>query len=181
MATHGVSGGVVASLALVNDLGGRRIGLIEPFYTYHIFQIERVFGKSAEIVYLPLKAPSENYAPNWELLEREIPTLNLIICCNPSNPTGKVWTRDELRRLVSLTKQHKCKLLLDECYSDMIWQPHEFYTPFQDSIEDHVIAVRGFSKVLGAQSWRSGYVISTAETIQQLMRTADPLYICVPW
>jgi aspartate/methionine/tyrosine aminotransferase len=181
MATQGVSGGIVSSLALTSDQGGRRVGLIEPFYTYHIFQIERVFGKSAEVVYLPLKGPHENYAPQWDLLEREIPQLSILIVCNPSNPTGKVWNAEEMRRLVALTKQHKCKLLLDECYSDMIWAPHEFFTPIQDGVEDHVIAVRGFSKVLGAQSWRAGYVVSSAATIQLLMRTADPIYICVPW
>lgn len=140
-----------------------------------------MFGANVEIVYLPLKGPREGYAPQWDVLEREVPNLNMVICCNPSNPTGKVWTADELRRLVQLTKNHNCKLLLDECYSDMIWSPHEFFTPIQDGLEDHVIAVRGFSKVLGAQSWRVGYVISTGATIQQLMRVADPIYICVPW
>jgi len=140
-----------------------------------------VFGKSAEVVYLPLKGPLEGNAPQWDLLEREIPKLNILILCTPSNPTGKVWTAEELRRIVQLTKQHNCKLLLDECYSDMIWAPHEFFTPIQDGVEDHVIAVRGFSKVLGAQSWRAGYVVSSEATIQLLMRTADPIYICVPW
>merc|ERR1711974_378913 len=41
--------------------------------------------------------------------------------------------------------------------------------------------VRGFSKVLGCQSWRVGYTISSEKTISELMRVQDPIYICVPW
>lgn len=92
-------------LSIPTSISGRKlIGLIEPFYTYHIFQVERCFGKGTHVTYLPLFGPDRDYAPNWELLEKEIPHLDLVLCCNPSNPTGKVWKQEEMQRLVKLTK-----------------------------------------------------------------------------
>jgi aspartate/methionine/tyrosine aminotransferase len=62
----------------------------------------------------------------------------------------------------------------------MVWGDN-FYSPIQKELNDLVVVVRGFSKVLGAQSWRVGYVVSTPSMIDELMRVADPIYICVSW
>lgn len=188
LATQGVSGGIVSTLALVSEKG-KQVGIVEPFYTYHIFQIERLFGTSVPIRYFPLGSAESDFAPNWEVFEKglkEDPSIgqkkcDILIVCNPSNPSGRVWKKDELQRLVQLTKENDCTLLIDECYSDMVWKPNVHYSPIQDEIHDHVIVVRGFSKVLGCQSWRVGYTISSASTIATLMKVQDPIYICVPW
>jgi len=104
-----------------------------------------------------------------------------MIICNPGNPSTRVWSKDELNRLIKLTKENNVVLLIDECYSDIVWKPHLFYSPIQDQLHDHVVVVRGFSKVLGIQSWRCGYLVSTTETTQTLMRISDPIYICLPF
>lgn len=61
----GVSGGIVATLALVKDLGGSRIGLLQPFYTYHIFQIKRIFGENVDVTYIHSNDSSSLFSPNW--------------------------------------------------------------------------------------------------------------------
>jgi len=82
---------------------------------------------------------------------------------------------------VDITEKHSCVLILDECYSDMVWNPHVHYSPIQDHLKDHVVVVRGFSKVLGCKSWRLGYLVSSSSTVDTLMKLADPVYICVPF
>ena len=187
LATQGVSSGIVSTLALVKERGGTQVGIIEPLYTYHIFQIRRLYGNDVPIRYVPLGSADSGFAPNWEDIENQLKgsedqaKLDILIVCNPSNPTGRVWTKAEMQRLVALTKKHDCVLLLDECYSDMVWEPSVHYSPIEDSLEDHVIVARGFSKVLGCQSWRVGYAISSSATIAELMRVQDPIYICVPF
>lgn len=187
LATQGVSGGIVSTLALVQENGGSQVGVIEPFYTYHIFQIRRLYGNDVPIRYIPLGSAASGFEPNWDVIESKIKgengesKLDILIVCNPSNPTGRVWKRDEMLKLVQLTKDNNCTLLLDECYSDMVWNPNVHYSPIEDELHDHVIVVRGFSKVLGCQSWRVGYTISSSKTIAELMRVQDPIYICVPW
>lgn len=187
LTTQGVTGGIIATISLVQELGGSRIGVIEPFYTYHLFQIERLLGKPAPVEYVSLKGADDGFSPDWDRIEKALVPkgepghLDILILTNPSNPTGRVWLKEELDRVVQLTKASGTWLLIDECYSDMVWEPHVHYSPIQTSLEDHVVVVRGFSKVLGCQSWRVGYTISSAATIAQLMRAHDQLYICVPW
>jgi len=82
--------------------------------------------------------------------------------------------------LVSLTAKHGAKLLIDECYLDMVWEGRTYYSPVQHTLDDHVVVARGFSKVLGLQSWRMGYAVSSLSTIAILMKVSDPIYICVP-
>lgn len=106
------------------------------------------------------------------------------IICNPSNPVGKVWTKEDILKVVQLTEQYKCTLLLDECYCDMVWEPHALFTPlppFTNQVYEHVIVCRGFSKVLGCQSWRAGYIVAHESLIPKLMLVHDPVYVCVPW
>jgi aspartate/methionine/tyrosine aminotransferase len=182
LGVQGVSGGIVATLAWVKDRGGAKVGLVEPFYTYHTFQIQRIFGEDVPIHYVKSHDHSQNFAPNWDNIQKAIAEkVNILIVCNPGNPTARVWSKDELSRLVKLTKDAGITLLIDECYSDMVWKPAIHYSPIQDTLEPHVVVVRGFSKVLGCQSWRLGYVISAAETVTTLMRIADPIYICIPF
>lgn len=106
LATHGVSGGIVAGLAWAGDrarAAGRRcrIALIEPFYTYHILQVERILGPDAEKAFIPLAGDA--FDVDWAAVERTLAAdggAAALIVCNPSNPSGRVWTRDEMRHLV---------------------------------------------------------------------------------
>lgn len=181
LATQGVSGGIVATLALVKDRGGAKIGLLQPFYTYHIFQIKRIFGENVDVTYIQSNDSKTFFSPNWEAIEEAMKTIDLILFCNPGNPSGRVWTKDEVDRLLALAKVRNVMVLIDECYADMVWEPNVHYSPVKDSLEDNVVVVRGFSKTLGLQSWRLGFAISSANTIASLMKAADPIYICVPF
>jgi aspartate/methionine/tyrosine aminotransferase len=181
LATQGVSGGIVATLALIKDRGGSRIGLVEPFYTYHVFQIKRIFGEDIKIDFIKSHDHSTFFAPNWDEIEKAMKVIDMILLCNPGNPSGRVWKKDELQRLLELAKERNVMVLIDECYTDMVWKPNVHYSPVQDAVQDNLVVVRGFSKTLGLQSWRLGFAISSATTVANLMKVADPIYICVPF
>lgn len=65
--------------------------------------------------------------------------------CNPGNPQGNVWTRDEILKIVELTEKYKSLLLVDEIYCDLVFKG-KFFSPINEKLFDHVIACRGFSK-----------------------------------
>lgn len=69
-------------------------------------------------------------------------TIDLILFCNPGNPSGRVWTKEEIDRLLALAKVRNVTVLIDECYADMVWAPHVHYSPVMDALEDNVIVVR---------------------------------------
>merc|ERR1711879_733980 len=111
-----------------------------------------------------------DWSPDFDAIEKALKDgVEGIIIANPNNPTGRVWAKEELQKLVALTKQHGASLILDEIYCDMVFAGNNHYSPIQDSLEEHVFVCRGYSKTLGAQSWRLGYAVSHPETIKSLM------------
>eukprot|EP01100_Stratorugosa_tubuloviscum_P013327 TRINITY_DN661_c0_g2_i1.p1 TRINITY_DN661_c0_g2~~TRINITY_DN661_c0_g2_i1.p1 ORF type:complete len:388 (-),score=185.92 TRINITY_DN661_c0_g2_i1:119-1282(-) len=176
IATAGVTAGIVSVLMMARSEGKNRVGLIEPAYTYHIFQSKMVFGQH------PIAVPSKpDFCPDFDKIQEALDAgIDVLITSNPHNPSGRVWRKEELQRLTAMTEKANCRLIVDECYSEMIWKG-ESYSPVYEKLDDHVIAVRGFSKTLGMQSWRMGYAISSPQTIAKMMAIHDPIYICVSW
>ncbi len=82
-------------------------------------------------------------------------------------------------KLTKMTEKANCILMLDEIYCDLVWT-NNFFSPIQEKIYDHVVVCRGFSKTLGAQSWRVGYLVSGPVLADQIMKVHDPIYISVP-
>jgi len=177
LATSGVTGAIVSTLMVLRRRGKSRIGVIEPYYTYHARQVEEVFQK------LPEGIPShDDWSPDFEAVEKALKGgIEGIIICNPNNPTGRVWRKEEMKKLVELTKQYGAVLIIDEIYCDMVFGGAKHYSPIDDSVEEHVVVCRGFSKTLGAQSWRLGFAVSNPNTIKELMAHHDPIYISVSW
>jgi len=189
LATQGVTGGIVSALSMLKQKKYKKPALLEPFYTYHIRDIELTYNAEPTII----KCNADT-SPDWDLIEKalrpasegengghdDVSGVDVLIVCNPGNPHGKVWSRDEILRLVNLCKD-KVYLILDECYIDLIFDEQSHFSPIQESLKENVIVCRGFSKCLGAQSWRIGYAISHPNTIAQLMTFHDPIYISVPF
>merc|ERR1711972_287359 len=63
----------------------------------------------------------------------------------------------------------------------MVFDGHSHVSPLIRGISKNVVACRGFSKCMGAQSWRCGYAISDPETLNSMMQASDPMFICVNW
>lgn len=181
LTVQGVTGGVCAGLLYARKVAmdeGRtaRVALLEPFYTYHKQQVEAITGNAP--VYVPCKS---DLTPDLDALETATKDgLDAVIVCNPSNPTGRMWTAEELERL---SKMNVLKIY-DEVYCEMVFgEKHASVTHLLsgDSPQaDQTICVRSFSKCVGCQSWRVGYCLSSAAMIQKLMPVMDPLYICTP-
>jgi aspartate/methionine/tyrosine aminotransferase len=183
LATSGVSGAVVSvlrSLQMAKEEGDLRVALLEPFYTYHNVQARTAVGSSPSVVKC---AP--DLGPDFEQISAALEEgVDVLIFCNPGNPQGNVWTREQVRELVDLAKRHGTVLLVDEIYADFVHDPYRtpFYTPVSEAeLPDHVLVCRGFSKCLGAQSWRTGFLVAARSRIEQVMRVHDPLYISVTW
>jgi len=178
LATSGVSGAIFSSLLFKktekNDL---QVALMVPFYTYHLRQIQELLGKDAIFV-----NSKEDCSPHWSELENVLAKgLDVLIITNPGNPRGNVWKKEDLKRLVKMTEQANCLLIIDEIYCDLVWKG-PFYSPIsEEKLPENVIVCRGFAKSLGAQSWRCGFAVSTPSLINKLMRVHDPVYISVPW
>lgn len=200
LATQGVTGACVALFATLMQQRLNKIGLVSPFYTYHLKQIYSVFGDNHPVHFIDCIEGEEDASSSspsstmidFDALENNLlkkGELHCLIICNPCNPSTRIWPRSDLDRLVQLCARYGVILLLDECYCDMVWSNGDehgrLYTPLIDpetqSVHSHVVVARGFSKNLGCQSWRVGYAIAHESMVQKMAMAADPIYICVPW
>lgn len=195
-ATQGVTGACVALFALLLQQKKSKIGIVYPFYTYHLRQIYSVFGDNHPVEFIRAKDcddTSDKSMIDFEALERDYlqsEKLDCLIICNPGNPSTLIWSKEDLNRLALLCLKYDVMLLVDECYCDMVWINNgQLYTPLftestqqqQQTMLPNVVVARGFSKNLGCQSWRVGYAIAHESLIAKMVNAADPIYICVPW
>ena len=168
LATSGVTGALFASLQMAHGRGVKRIGVTNPFYTYHGKHIELTTGHKP--VFVQLDHQGDTFDFDWDSLEKQLKEgMGAIIVCNPGNPSGKVgrercavfffffslslqvYSREVLSKLAEATGRHNCFLIMDEIYADLVWKGNEFYSPVQDTLHKHVIACRGFSKNVACQ------------------------------
>lgn len=180
LAVAGVAGGVTAALFhLRKTRPEANFAIMEPFYTYHSLEVERAFRKSPVVI--PTKGIDP--LPNWDELKRkaEADEVHGVIVTNPLNPSGYVYTREEVEMLLDLSERTGLFIIFDECYLDMVFNGKSHVSPLIKGIRKNVVACRGFSKCLGAQSWRVGYTLGAPETLQGMMQMMDPMYICVSW
>ena len=89
----------------------------------------------------PLKVVDGKYQMDLEDLEEKVanPKNKIMIICNPHNPVGRVWTREELAQVGEICRQHNVLVISDEIHGDIVYKPHK-YTPFA-SISDELAQI----------------------------------------
>jgi aspartate/methionine/tyrosine aminotransferase len=179
-AVQGVTGGVVSSLLLLRKRNPTaKVAVLEPFYTYHLQQVRMVFQQEPVFV----GCAQEGLFPDFEQLEKlaRAGEVQGAIIVNPSNPSGLVLSKEQVERLEMLSKETGLFLIFDECYADMVFDGQPRISPVRNGLkEDNITVCRGFSKCVGAQSWRVGFVLASEQTVLDLMPIMDPVYICTP-
>lgn len=112
------------------------------------------------IVEVPITETAASWDIDFAKVESAItPKTKVILLCSPSNPTGKVFTEEELRKFCQIAKDNNIFLVLDEAYNYLTYQ-RGFVTPLSfPDYKDNVIVARTFSKEFGMCGWRVGYAI----------------------
>ena len=108
------------------------------------------------------------------------PRTRAIVICSPQNPTGRVYTRDELRYLHRVAKEHGIYLISDEAYSDFVSTEPFVSCGLDDPEKEHTIICNTMSKGWGLSGWRIGYLISNARVMEQLLKISQHLMTCPP-
>ncbi|MFO8099672.1 MAG: pyridoxal phosphate-dependent aminotransferase [Salinibacter sp.] len=166
---------VTAAMSLLE--AGDEVVLFEPFYGYHRNILELT---GATIRYVPLGGPESTFDP--DAVEAAITADAKVIVVNtPANPSGKVWTRDELSDLLDLMKRHDLVAITDEIYEYMLYDgaEHVSLASLPDAYE-RTITLSGLSKTYNVTGWRLGYGVAPAPIAEKMGLMNDLLYICAP-
>ena len=124
--------------------------------------------------------PSGGFLPDLDELEGLItPRTKLLLINSPNNPTGAVYPRATIERLIEIAQRHNLWLLSDECY-DQILLDGEWTSPASLAPEDPRIAsVFTFSKTYAMTGWRLGYVAGSAELLDTVTKVLESNSSCV--
>jgi aspartate aminotransferase len=178
MITIGGSEAIHFSFSVVAD-PGEEIIIPEPFYTN--YNGYAAFA-NVRIVPLPLKVEDGFRLPTSEKIEALItPRTRAILLCSPNNPTGTVYTEEELSRVVRLVKKHNLFLIGDEVYKEFVYDglKHKSILEYKE-VEDRVIVVDSISKRFSCCGARIGAVITRNEEVYQAILKFAQARLCPP-
>ena len=144
----------------------------EPAWVSFTEQIRLAYG-------IPVHIPYDETIYNFEKYITD--KTKMIIINNPNNPTGKVYSLEELSYIYQLAKKYKLYVLSDEAYSDFVIDQNEFISFANlDTEKKHTIVVNSISKNFGISGWRLGYVITNPNLISELLKINQHLITCPP-
>lgn len=165
--TTGGSEALLFAFGSVMDSGDEII-IPEPFYANY-----NGFSTASNVKVVPVNSKFEdNFAlPPIEEFEKLIsPKTKAILICNPGNPTGYLYSKDEIKKLASLVKKHDLFLISDEVYREFVYDDNEFYSIMQEQgLENHAILIDSVSKRYSMCGARIGYLVSRN---QEVIKTA---------
>ncbi|MFA6047271.1 MAG: aminotransferase class I/II-fold pyridoxal phosphate-dependent enzyme [Parcubacteria group bacterium] len=194
--TAGSIEGITATIFAITNPGDEII-IPEPTYTSYR---EVITLAGCVPVFVPLNE-EKGWAFELEKYEQAItPKTKAIFYCNPNNPTGTIYTKEQLLGLAKLAEKHNLYLISDEVYKDLVFdsagtsdvqdgKKNKVWTSDVQKIfslaelpelRKRVIRVFSFSKTYAMTGWRIGYVHSDESIIKEILKVHDSLVTCAP-
>ncbi|MGH2491075.1 MAG: pyridoxal phosphate-dependent aminotransferase, partial [Candidatus Limnocylindria bacterium] len=161
-------------LALVDP--GEEVIVLEPFYEN--------YGPDADIagarpVYVPLRPP-ENVFDRDELRKAFGPRTKAIIVNTPNNPTGRVFTRDELTFIASLCLEHDVVAVTDEIYEHIRYEGEHIPIATLPGMAERTVTISGASKTFSVTGWRVGWIVAPPELTGGIRKVHDFVTVGAP-
>jgi len=158
---------------------GDEIILTDPCFASHIQQIKLFNGVP---VYWKL-----NEETGWQLDIEKLPELitektQAIVLVSPSNPTGKIFSEDDLIKVGNIAKAHNILIIIDDPYSDFLYESGEQYFNLAsvEGLQEHIVYLYTFSKAYAMSGWRLCYVVMPEELKNEALKVHDATMICAP-
>lgn len=171
--TCGSTEAMMAAMMTVTDPGDKVV-IFSPFYEN--YGADTILC-GAEPIYVPLVPPEFHFDP--AVLEDAFRQgAKALILCNPSNPCGKVFTREELEFIATLAEKYDAYVITDEVYEHIVYAPHEHvYFASLPGMFERTISCSSLSKTYSITGWRLGYIIASPEIIDTARKVHDFLTV----
>jgi aspartate aminotransferase len=118
---------------------------------------------------IPLEA---DFSVNYDLLENEIKDAAFLYLNSPHNPTGKIFSKEEIEKIVEICRKYGVYILSDEAYERITFDGKKHFSPMQLDYEN-IIAVYTFSKTYAMTGWRLGYLVSRNKKLTNIIKLGD--------
>lgn len=164
---------------LVWELSRPGDGVLIQTPVYHQFAV-LIKGADRKIVRNPLKIVDGRYEMDFEDLENKLKSggVKIMLLCNPHNPVGRVWRREELERVKALADEYGVTIISDEIHADIIYSGHTFNSLASLGPSGHIAVLGSPAKTFGMQSISNGYLYITEKELSQRTRhTVESMYL----
>ncbi len=171
--TCGSTEAMMCAMMTVVDPGDKVI-VFSPFYEN--YGADTILS-GAEPIYVPLVPPAFGF--DADVLEDAFRQgAKALILCNPSNPCGKVFTREELLVIAGLAEKYDAYVITDEVYEHIVYAPHEHtYFATLPGMAARTLSCSSLSKTYSITGWRLGYIIASPEIIEVARKVHDFLTV----
>ena len=171
--TCGSTEAMMAAMMSVVDPGDKVV-VFSPFYEN--YGADTILC-GAEPIYVPLVPPDFKFDAN-RLEDAFKAGAKALVLCNPSNPCGKVFTREELTVIADLAKRYDAYVITDEVYEHIVYEPNRHtYLATLPGMAERTICCSSLSKTYSITGWRLGYVIASPEVIETVRKVHDFLTV----
>lgn len=171
--TCGSTEAMMAAMMSVTNPGDKVI-VFSPFYEN--YGADTILS-GADPIYVPLIPPTFSFDANvLEEAFKQKP--KAIIVCNPSNPCGKVFTREELTVIADLAKKYDTFVITDEVYEHILYKPNvHTYMASLPGMKERTITCNSLSKTYSITGWRLGYTLANPEITDRIKKVHDFLTV----
>lgn len=176
--TTGASEAILFTMMSCLDYGDQVI-IPEPFYANYLG-----FSHMSGIEIVPIQSTIQDQfaLPTIDAFKTCITEkTKAIFLCNPGNPTGQLYHRDQLEALASLVKEHDLFLIVDEVYKEFVYDGAFTSVLSLSDIEQHVVVIDSISKVFSACGARVGCLITKNEAVKSSVLKYAQLRLCPPY
>ena len=171
--TCGSTEAMMAAMMTVTNPGDKVV-IFSPFYEN--YGADTILS-GAEPVYVPLHPPEFNFDPA-ELEQAFQQHPKALILCNPSNPCGKVFTKEELLFIADLAQKYDTYVITDEVYEHIVYAPHKHvYFASLPGMWERTISCSSLSKTYSITGWRLVYTIAPEAITERIKKVHDFLTV----
>ena len=171
--TCGGTEAMMASMMAITNPGDKVI-IFSPFYEN--YKADAILS-GAEPIFVKLNPPNFDFDID-ELENAFKQNPKAIILCNPSNPSGKVFTREELQIIADFAEKYDTYVVTDEVYEHIVYKPYvHTYFASLPKMKDRTITTTSLSKTYSITGWRLGYTIANKEITQAIKSVHDFLTV----
>lgn len=171
--TCGSTEGMMAAMMTACDPGDKVV-IFSPFYENYAAD---AILCGAEPIHVALRAPDFRFDPD-ELRRAFEERPKAIVLCNPSNPCGRVFTREELVTIADLAEEFDAFVLVDEVYEHIVYAPHRhIHFATLPRMWERTLTVGSLSKTYSATGWRLGHVFAPASLTDSVRKVHDFLTV----
>lgn len=164
--TNGLThGSFAAFFAIINP--GDEVILLDPYYPQHAGKIELAGGR---VVTAPLDA-KQGFSIRADWIEAKVTArTKALVLVNPSNPTGRVYTRGELEALAALAIRHDLIVIADEVYEYNVYDGQHISIASLPGMAERTISLYAFTKSYAMDGWRLGYATAAPDILSAMLK-----------